>query len=161
LPPCGGKSLFNLKIKRLNDRCPESIIRKECGMQTIVPGKENQHESLCEELLRERAAVLSRAGFAVEDALEMLTKVERQIEQKIEQLQLVQNADSHLPDANDQRSIFEEINSIIDQFNAVRQKAEIQYYYLIVTREALGLRRHETVQRLYRIPPKKKKMQAI
>jgi hypothetical protein len=30
-----------------------------------------------------------------------------------------------------------------------------------VTREALGLRRHETVQRLYRVPPKKKKMQAI
>ncbi|MEN6467557.1 MAG: hypothetical protein ABFD45_01195 [Smithella sp.] len=130
-------------------------------MQAALSGKENQHESLCEELLRERAAVLSRAGFAVEDALELLMKVERQIEQKIEQLRLVQNADSDLRNLPDPRSMFEEINSMIDQFNTIRQRAEIQYYYLIVTREALGLRRHETVQRLYRIPPKKKKMQAI
>jgi len=131
------------------------------SMQAALSGKENQHESLCEELLRERAAVLSRAGFAVEDALELLMKVERQIEQKIEQLRLVQNADSDLRNLPDPRSMFEEINSMIDQFNTIRQRAEIQYYYLIVTREALGLRRHETVQRLYRIPPKKKKMQAI
>jgi len=130
-------------------------------MQAALSGKENQHESLCEELLRERAAVLSRAGFAVEDALELLMKVERQIEQKIEQMRLVQNADSDLRNLTDPRSMFEEINSMIDQFNTIRQRAEIQYYYLIVTREALGLRRHETVQRLYRIPPKKKKMQAI
>lgn len=130
-------------------------------MQAMLSGKENQHESLCEELLRERAAVLSRAGFAVEDALDVLMKIERQIEQKTEHLQLGQNTGSDLRDVHDKQSIFEEINSIIDQFNTVRQKAEIQYYYLIVTREALGLRRHETVQKLYQVPPKKKKMQAI
>ena len=53
--------------------------------------------------------------------------------------------------------ICEEINFNIDKFNAIHQKAELQYYYLIVTREALGLRRHETIREIYRIPEKKKK----
>jgi len=131
------------------------------SMPALLPGKETQHESLCEELLRERAAVLSRAGFAVEDALELLTKIERQIDQKTEHLRLVQTQGFDLQNMPDPRSIFEEVNLMIDQFNTMRKKAEIQYYYLIVTREALGLRRHETVQRLYQIPPRKKKMQAI
>lgn len=129
----------------------------------LVPqkGKENQHDSLCEELLRERAAVLSRAGFAVEDALEKLLKIERQIQEKIQYLQSVHNNTSDQEHLHDQQSIFEEVNVMIDQFNTVCQKAELQYYYLIVTREALGLRRHETVRQIYQIPPKKKKMQAI
>ena len=53
-------------------------------MQASGSGKQNQHDSLCEELLRERAAVLSRAGFAVEDALEKLLKIDQQIEEKIQ-----------------------------------------------------------------------------
>jgi len=130
-------------------------------MQIPRAGKENQHESLCEELLRERAAVLSRAGFAVEDALEVLMKIDRQIEKKIQQLRSVQQDVSRQEYLMDRSSHVEEINRNIDQFNTARQKAELQYYYLIVTREALGLRRHETVCRLYKIPPKKKKIQAI
>jgi hypothetical protein len=140
---------------------PQKNSRVGFIMQAMLPGKENKHESLCEELLRERAAVLSRAGFAVEDALEVLMKINRQIEQKIEHLRMVQNPGSGQGNMNNKQSIFEEINVIIDQFNTACQKAEIQYYYLIVTREALGLRRHETVRQLYKIPPKRKKMQAI
>ncbi len=55
-------------------------------MQVPQTGKQNQHDSLCEELLRERAAVLSRAGFAVEDALEKLLKIDQQIEEKMQYL---------------------------------------------------------------------------
>jgi hypothetical protein len=131
------------------------------SMQASQTRKENQHDSLCEELLRERAAVLSRAGFAVEDALEKLLKIDRQIEEKVQCWRSVQKDASIQEHPDDQQSISEEINMIIDQFNAACQKAEVQYYYLIVTREALGLRRHETVQKLYQIPPKKKKIQAI
>lgn len=130
-------------------------------MQSPGSGKPNQYESLCEELLRERAAVLSRAGFAVEDALEKLLKIDGEIEARIRywrtKLQEA-SAGGFLPD---RQSIFEDINSIIDQYNTACRKAEIQFYYLIVTREAMGLRRHETVHRLYRVPPKKKKIQAI
>lgn len=130
------------------------MIVKEWTYRRSASARENHQESLMDEMLRERAAVLSRAGFAVEDALEKLTAMDRQLEEKILDWQCCN------PDSSDARQAFEEINGIIDQFNMARKKAEVRYYYLIVTREAMGLRRHETVQRLYRIPPKKKKMQA-
>lgn len=127
-----------------------------------APGarKKDQQESLCEELLRERAAVLSRAGFAVEDALAKLANIEKQIEDKLRCFSASPQDDA-VSGGPGRQAFLNDMNTLIDQFNAACQKAEIQFYYLIVTREALGLRRHETVQRLYRVPPKKKKMQAI
>jgi len=130
-------------------------------MQICSALKQDSHESLCEELLRERAAVLSRAGFAVEDALEKVIKIDRQIEEKMNELRTHRNDASGRKSLPDQVSIYEEINAVIDKYNTACQKAEIQYYYFIVTREALGLRRHEMVRQLYQIPPKKKKIQAI
>lgn len=130
-------------------------------VQVLLKGRENQHETLCEDLLRERAAVLARAGFAVEDALEKLVKIDRQLEEKLLDWRLRQDDPSGKEDLQKPLAIIKEVNEIIDQFNEACQKAEIRYYYLIVTREALGLRRHETVQKLYQVPPKKKKMQAI
>ncbi len=131
------------------------MIVKEWTFRRSASARENHHESLIDEMLRERAAVLSRAGFAVEEALEKLIAIDRQLEEKI----LYWQCRNH--DLPDRQPDFEEINGLIDQFNTARQKAEVQYYYLIVTREALGLRRHETVQKLYQIPPKKKKIQAV
>ena len=139
---------------------PKAFGRK-VFMQRSNVGKQDQHESLCEELLRERAAVLSRAGFAVEDALEKLVKIGQRIEDKIQYFRSYQNDPAVQKSKQSEQALLANINLIIDQFNAARQKAEIQFYYLIVTREALGLRRHETVQKLYQVPPKKKKMQAI
>ncbi|MRR16690.1 MAG: hypothetical protein EG826_09580 [Deltaproteobacteria bacterium] len=129
-------------------------------MQLSGARKKDQQESLCEELLRERAAVLSRAGFAVEDALAKLANIEKQIEDKLRCLSACPQDDS-ASGGPSRQAFLDDMNTLIDEFNAACQKAEIQFYYLIVTREALGLRRHETVQRLYLIPPKKKKMQAI
>ncbi|MDD4862069.1 MAG: hypothetical protein PHI33_08155 [Smithellaceae bacterium] len=130
-------------------------------VQVPLKGRENQHETLCEDLLRERAAVLARAGFAVEDALEKLVKIDRQLEEKLRDWRLRQDDPAGKEDLQKPQSVIDDVNEIIDQFNVACQKAEIQYYYLIVTREALGLRRHETVQKLYQVPPKKKKIQAI
>lgn len=127
-------------------------------VQAGLRGREKQQENLCEELLRERAAVLARAGFAVEDALAKLEGLDRRFEEMMNRRQSLPTGGA---DSRERQSFFEEINEIIDQFNAACHKAEIQYYYLIVTREALGLRRHETVQKLYQIPPKKKKMRAL
>ncbi len=136
------------------------MIVKEWTRQIAATTKENQQDVLANELLRERAAVLARAGFAVEDALDKLQKIDQQIDDKIQCLRsVVDGLCSRRP--VELQSIFNEINLLIDQFNAACKKADIQFYYLIVTREAMGLRRHETVQRLYQIPPKKKKMQAI
>ena len=127
-------------------------------MQTLQKRKNDQHDNLCEELLREKAAVLSRAGMAVDEAIEQLMRIDREIEVKISLLNTFcwNNHASEM--LQKKQMVYEEINLSIDQFNAVRQKAELQYYYLIVTREALGLRRHEMIQDIYRIPAKKEKI---
>ncbi len=44
--------------------------------------KEESHHNLYEDLLKERAAVLSRAGYAVEDAIDELAKIDRMIKKK-------------------------------------------------------------------------------
>jgi hypothetical protein len=127
-------------------------------MQISQKRKNDQRDNLLEELLREKAAVLGRAGMAVDDAIERLMSIDREIEVKISLLNTFcwNNHASEM--LQKKQMVCEEINLSIDQFNAIRQKAELQYYYLIVTREALGLRRHEMIQDIYRIPAKKEKI---
>lgn len=119
--------------------------------------KEDQQDNIIEELLREKAAVLSNAGYAVYDAIEQLKKIDGEIEEKISLLNSCDQNDISSITAVKKRIIREEINFTIDKFNVLHKKAELQYYYLIVTREALGLRRHEMIREIYRIPEKKKK----
>ena len=130
-------------------------------MQISQKRKNDQQDNLLEELLREKAAVLSRAGMAVDDAIGQLTCVDREIEVKISLLKALSENEHAAETSQRKQSIHEEINLSIDRFNTIRQKAQLQYYYLIVTREALGLRRHEMIQEIYRIPEKKEKIKAI
>lgn len=144
-----------MKNHRLNDRETISFVQKGLSMQMLPTNKEEQFDVLREEFHRERAAVLGKAGFAVESALAKLDIIQRQFEEKVAILNSIRE------NPENRRTIFEEINTIVDQFNTAWQKADRQYYYLIVTREAMGLRRHETVQQFYCLPPKKKKIQAF
>jgi len=130
-------------------------------MQSLRSQREESHDTLCEELLRERAAVLARAGRAVEDALAELTKLEHHITIIQEQLKTLMIQDHDADNIQGQQLLIAEINSIIDQFNTVRKTAQLKYYYLIVTREAMGLRRHNMIQEIYIIPARKKKMQVF
>ncbi len=115
--------------------------------------RQDKQESLCEEFMQERAAVLCRAGQAVEDALDRITAIGRSITSYLARLQ-----SGHV--SGEAPQLFEQINVAIDQYNDACRKAEIQYYYLIVTREALGLRKHDMVEHIYRIPSRKKRIQA-
>jgi hypothetical protein len=126
-------------------------------MQVSQKIKDDRQDNLIEELLREKAAVLARAGFAVEDAIKQLMSIEKEIEEKKYLLNSSDQDDLVSHKLRDKQLICEEINISIDKFNIFHQKTETQYYYLIVTREALGLRRHEMIQNIYRIPDKKKK----
>jgi hypothetical protein len=125
--------------------------------KTIQKIKSDQQDNILEELLREKAAVLTRASWAVEDVLDKMIRIEEKIESKLSLLASRYSHDVSCASLKQRRMIFEEINRHVEEFNRVRQKAELQFYYLIVTREALGLRRHEMVQKMYRIPDKKKK----
>ena len=122
--------------------------------------KEEKYNNLCEDLLKERAAVLSRAGFAVEDALDELTRIERIIGRKTNELKLLMEQGQDTESSIRQKAI-EEINSLIEKFNSVCSIAQLKYYYLIVTREALGFRRHDRIQEIYKIPGKKKMIRVI
>ena len=135
------------------------MIVKEWMKQVSATTKENQQDVLFDEILRERAAVLSRAGFAVEDALAGLARIDQKIQCHIERLNSLREERAFRAASSDEESIFEEINACIDEFNDACKKAEMKFYYLIVTREAMGLRRHETVKQFYSVPPKKKKLQ--
>lgn len=137
------------------------IMEQKNIVQISQKRKNEQQDNLLEELLREKAAVLSRAGMAVDDVIRQLNRVSNEIEVKISLLKNFGGDEQPSEIMRKNKSIHEEINLSIDHFNAIRQKAQLQYYYLIVTREALGLRRHEMIQEIYRIPEKKEKIKAF
>ena len=122
--------------------------------------REESVDILREEFLQERAAVLGRAGRAVEDVIAELDRLDQEIQIKKEQLQELMLDEEYRLEAGQLQLIVQEINIDIEQFNVVVEKAKIKYYYLIVTREAMGLRRHKMIQEMYVIPAKKKKIQA-
>jgi len=107
--------------------------------------RKSSWEKTQEELLKERAEVLGRAGEALAAALSDLERIGRSISES------VRNA-GECPGSE----TLTEINGEIRQYNRAREYAQLRYYYLIVTREAMGFRRHKAVEEAYKIPPKKK-----
>ena len=102
-------------------------------------------EKTQEEILKERAEVLGRAGEALAAALSDLDKIGRSISDSIRKAGEYPALET-----------LKEINGEIRHYNRAREYAQLRYYYLIVTREAMGFRRHKAVEEAYRIPPKKK-----
>ena len=49
-----------------------------------------------------------------------------------------------------------ELNGKIGLYNRQREQVRTRYYYLIVTREALGIIHHQRLEEIYRIPPPKR-----
>jgi hypothetical protein len=129
-------------------------------VSTIHPIK-SPEEILQEEFLRERAAVLGRAGEKVARTLSALFSLEKEILVLLEsyhqckQYEETQGANKRKI-SGVKRNIQKEINEKIKIYNAMREQAKTRYYYLIVTREALGLHKHQWVEAYYRIPPKRK-----
>ena len=120
------------------------------------------HDKTREEILKESAEVLGRAGERLSAALRELERIENVIEGKTETLkELSGEAAGRRPEdmkrlAHLQHAVTGEINNEIRRYNRAREYAKLRYYYLIVIREAVGFRRHKTVEEHYRIPPKKK-----
>lgn len=101
------------------------------------------------EIIQERAEVLGRAGEKLALALNQLKAIESIINIKMESL-----SD---PGSKSRRAeLIGDINGEIRHYNEAREYAKLRYYYLIVTREAMGFRRHKSVEEVYSIPPKKK-----
>ena len=114
---------------------------------------------LREEMLKERAEVLGRAGEKLAAAIEKMSAIEQGIDERLKHFRSV--AKRYEENGNNdklasmKKDIAGEINREIGKFNRAREYAKLRYYYLIVTREAMGMRRHHWVDEWYRIPPRK------
>ncbi len=132
-------------------------------MMLKINREKNLEDILREEFLQERAAVLGRAGDKLSHALEKLFGIEKSIEERFVYFHQIiercraQHNDSSLISLR--RQVLKDINVEIGRFNRAREYAKLRYYYLIVTREAMGIRRHHWIEDVYRIPPRKKHLQ--
>lgn len=110
------------------------------------------YQKTLEEILQERADVLSRAGRNLSAVLDEMESLEHSISIKIESFHVELRSSG----SSSARKVMGEINEDIAAYNQTREQARLKYYYLIVTREALGLRKHQWIEEIYRIPPKKR-----
>jgi len=117
----------------------------------MIEAKKTPENVLQEEILKERAEVLCRAGERLAEALEKVHAAGRRIEDLLVELDQA----SAEQGKRQRREALDAVNQEIKAFNAARDHAKLRYYYMIVTREALGMRRHHWVDEFYRIPPKK------
>jgi hypothetical protein len=83
-----------------------------------------------QELIAEKASALARVTGQLEAALAALVA-----------------ADAAIASA-----AAEEHDALIDRRQELREMARLQLWYLVVQREAIGLRDHEPLYRFYRIP---------
>jgi hypothetical protein len=112
--------------------------------------KKTTQDLLQEDLLRERASALARAGERFTDTLERL----RSIEMDLTEALVLWYREVQSGGRNSQR-LRSEANVKIRAYNRQREHVKTRYYYLIVTREALGIIHHERIEEIYQIPPKK------
>jgi len=125
----------------------------------MISTKKTAQDILQEELLKERIAVLTRASERLVQALDSLKGIEAEIEADLAALEAPDaGSDRPEPHSRQRTKRIAGINEKIAKFNSMREHAELRMYYLIVTREALGLRRHQRIEEFYRIPPKKRRM---
>jgi hypothetical protein len=113
--------------------------------------RKNEFEKTQEEIFQERAEILYLTGDKLSKALDRLGKIEEEIEAKLDMVR--ESVKNGLE--KDCKELFKETNREIRKYNKAREHAKLRYYYLIVTREAMGLRRHKWVDEMYKIPPKK------
>ena len=95
------------------------------------------------EIKKEKAEALGRSGDRLGEALKALLILGEEIDAKIK------SALKHTAQSR------REINRDIEFFNQKREEVLKFRYYLIVHREALGLRKHTDVDRIFSIPGKR------
>jgi hypothetical protein len=132
-------------------------------MMLKINREKNPEDILREEFLQERAAVLGRAGEKLSHALEKLYGIEKSIEERFMYFnQIIEKCQTQYNDSSLiflRRQALKDMNVEIGRFNRAREYAKLRYYYLIVTREAMGIHRHHWIEDVYRIPPRKKHLQ--
>lgn len=105
-----------------------------------------------EEILKEKVAVLARAGDRLAETLSQLCRLDEKMRND--------HCFALSPSSGDVEGCHGSAAADpedVDRYNQIRELARRRYYELIVIREALGMRRHHWVEAVYVIPPKKKR----
>ncbi len=97
--------------------------------------KEDAVSKTDREILEEKARTLGFAGYRLEEKLNELAEIEKEMENT---------------------SLKEEYDTLIDRFNKVREEALARKHELIICREAIGAKFHKDVEKYYKVPEKKK-----
>ena len=124
----------------------------------MINTRKSTQDLLQEEMLRERVAVLARAGERLAEATEKLRRMEGCIAEKRAALKQGDAVKDDVRFASGgfkagDRPLPPEINDMIRAYNLQREQVQTRYYCLIVTREALGIVHHQRLAEIYRIPP--------
>lgn len=98
------------------------------------------------EILKEMAEALGNSGERVERALEKLGQISARIQEMRRSL-------AALDDGPKRDSSLYLLEKEIEAYNSLRRNAMEQLRWLIIHREALGIRNHAHVAEQYRIPP--------
>ncbi|MHB8910126.1 MAG: hypothetical protein ACYDAA_14735 [Syntrophales bacterium] len=117
----------------------------------MIDRKKTTQDILQEEMVRERVTVLARAGERLTEALEKLRQMESDIAEAMARWRLGEG-----PEGGSRQRLRDEVNGKIHAYNLQRDHVKTRYYYLIVTREALGITHHQRLEEIYRVPPKKR-----
>jgi hypothetical protein len=117
----------------------------------MIDTRKTTQDILQEEMVRERVTVLARAGERLTEALEKLRQMDSDIAESMALWRLEQGKDG-----GSRQHLLGEINGKIRAYNLQRDHVKTRYYYLIVTREALGITHHQRLEEIYRVPPKKR-----
>jgi hypothetical protein len=129
----------------------------------MINTKKTVQDILQDEMLRERAAVLARAGEQLTDALKKLERLEGEIAAGTAAWRRCDNGNALAATSRgvvgDRHRLMRELNGKIRAYNRQREEVRTRYYYLIVTREALGIIHHQRLDEMYRIPPPKRLLQ--
>lgn len=105
-----------------------------------------QQGSLEAEILQEMAEALGNSGERVERALARLQEASGRIRE-------IKGSVAKVAEGAERIRIMTRLEQEVRAYNLLRQEAVEQLRWLIIHREALGIRNHALVVEKYRIPP--------
>ena len=89
----------------------------------------------------------------IKEKAETLGRIGAKLDESLRKLRALQN---HIKIMEKEGKGQAEVSNLITEFNEAREEAFQYLHYLIIQREAMGFRRHANVQRMYKIPTKKR-----
>ena len=152
--------------------CPESAVSPEqpatatTGIRAATTNSRARRRTACTPPARSMGRLPAVVPVAAKPALPSksrnghprvtVCRIERRIETHL--IRLEEMADP-IGESVSRHQAIREINGEINRYNRAREHALLRYYYLIVTREAMGMRRHQWVEKHYAVPPRRRHLQ--